>query len=159
MDGASTRAWRGTRNAALAIVLAACGLGAPPALPSDFPSDFPTPPSATLLSASGPSSFMAPTGGGFIAQWKSSLSRAEVEAFYGLPHAGWRAEVTLPGASSGPFGLALPTLFRFTHESDGLQASVIVGLSIPGDSARAGPGTLVQVAILPPRPSPSPTSR
>src|SRR5438270_11598983 len=158
MDGCSARTWRRTLAAALAVVLAACGLGAPPALPSDFPSDFPTPPSATLLSASGPSSFMTTTQGGFLAQWKSSLSRAEVEAFYASPHAGWRAVATLPGASPGPLGFAVPTVFRFTHETDGLEASVIVGLSIPGDSARAGPGTLVQVGILPPRPSPSPTS-
>ena len=156
--GSLVWAWPGMRSVALAIVLSGCAFPIPgtgsPSLPNDFPADFPTPPNATLLSASGPAPYMPPEARGFYAQWSSSLSRAELEAFYGAPHSGWHTDRTLPPPSALPFGFVAPTVFLFTHESDGMQASTAIGLSNPIDH-----GTLVQVTILPPRPTPTPTPR
>jgi hypothetical protein len=92
---------------------------------------------------------------GYTAQWDSSLSRAELEGFYAQMRGTWRARGSpLPFPSVGPLPISMPTGFLLVHESDGATASVLVGMTNPGRS-----GTLIQVTILPPRPSPSPTPR
>jgi len=93
---------------------------------------------------------MPPEARGVTAQWSSTLTRAELETFYGKPHAAWRvkgAPFTPPAA--GP--VTLGTIFLLSHDGDGQSATVGVGMSNTIDK-----GTLVQVTILPPRPSPSP---
>jgi len=98
-----------------------------PSLPDGFPADFPAPP-----------------------QWSSALSRAELEAFYRAPHPGWRA--TGPGSAPPSLGpIALPSAVFLTHVSDGLAATIAIGMPNPIDS-----GTLVAVTIVPRRPSSSP---
>ncbi len=119
-------------------------------LPKEFPADFPTPPSSKLVMASGPLPFMPPQMRGMTAQWSSTLTRAELETFYGKPHAAWRLNgAPITGPNAGP--LTLGTLFLLLHDGDGIVATVSVGASNMIDS-----GVLVQATILPARPSPSP---
>jgi len=119
-------------------------------LPKEFPADFPTPPSSKLVMASGPLPFMPPQLRGMTAQWSSTLTRAELETFYGKPHPAWRLNgAPITGPNAGP--LTVGTLFLLVHDSDGIVATVSVGASNMIDS-----GVLVQATILPARPSPSP---
>jgi len=119
-------------------------------LPKEFPADFPTPPSSKLVMASGPLPFMPPQLRGMTAQWSSTLTRAELETFYGKPHPAWRLNgAPIAGPNAGP--LTVGTLFLLLHDGDGIVATVSVGASNMIDS-----GVLVQATILPARPSPSP---
>ena len=149
---------RRTRSAlfVLALVaLAGCDVQIPQpggsvSLPKEFPADFPTPPSSKLVMATGPLPFLPPEMRGMTAQWSSTLTRAELESFYGKPHAAWRLSgAPITGPSAGP--VSLGTLFLFLHDGDGIAASVSVGASNMIDN-----GILVQATILPARPSPSP---
>jgi hypothetical protein len=149
---------RGARTATLVLALLALGgcdvqvpsSGGSVSLPKEFPSDFPTPPSSKLVMATGPLPFVPPEMRGMTAQWSSTLSRAELETFYGKPHAGWRLTgAPITGPSAGP--VSLGTLFLLVHDGDGIGASVSVGASNMIDS-----GVLVQATILPGRPLPSP---
>src|SRR5207245_6806197 len=98
-----------------------------PSLPDGFPADFPAPP-----------------------QWSSALSRAELEAFYRAPHPASRA--TGPGSAPPSLGpIALPSAVFLTHVSDGLAATIAIGMPNPIRS-----GTLRPVTNVQPRPSPSP---
>src|SRR5439155_20662969 len=83
-------------------------------------------------------------------QWSSALSRAELEAFYRAPHPGWRP--IGPGSAPPSLGpIALPSAVFLTHVSDGLAATIAIGIPNPIDS-----GTLVAVTIVPRPPSSSP---
>jgi hypothetical protein len=85
------------------------------------------------------------------AQWSSTLSKDELMAYYAQRHGGWAPyQNTVQGPSAGP--ISLGTIFLLVHAGDGLSASVVVGMTNTIDS-----GTLVQVTILPPRASPSPS--
>jgi len=140
---------------ALIVPLAGCDLQIPSSggtvsLPKEFPADFPTPPSSKLVMASGPLPFMPPQLRGMTAQWSSTLTRAELETFYGKPHPAWRLNgAPITGPNAGP--LTVGTLFLLLHDGDGIVATVSVGASNMIDS-----GVLVQATILPARPSPSP---
>ncbi len=149
---------RGARTAALVLTLVALGgcdvrvpsSGGTISLPKEFPSDFPTPPSSKLVMATGPLPFLPPEMRGMTAQWSSTLSRAELESFYGKAHPAWRlsgAPITAP--SAGP--VSLGTIFVLIHDGDGVGASVSVGATNMIDN-----GVLVQATILPARPFPSP---
>jgi hypothetical protein len=143
--------------AALAITVTGCGLTAPrlgdASLPSDFPADFPAPPSAKLLSATGPLPFVPAEARGFAAEWSSSLSRAELEAFYTERHGAWRLQDgPIAAPSVGPLPISLPAMFILVHDVNGAVATVSVGVTTPGVS-----GTVVFATIIP-RPSPSPTA-
>jgi hypothetical protein len=149
---------RRARSAALAlavVALAGCDVqmpssGASVSLPKDFPADFPTPPSSKLVLASGPLPFVPAEMRGMTAQWSSTLTRAELETFYGRAHAAWRPKgAPITGPSAGP--VSLGTIFVLLHDADGVVATVSVGASNLIDS-----GILVQATILPARPSPSP---
>ncbi len=119
-------------------------------LPKEFPADFPTPPDSKLLMATGPLPFLPPEMRGMTVQWSSTLTRAELESFYGKSHAAWRLSAApISGPSAGP--VSLGTLFLLMHDGDGLAATVSVGASNMIDN-----GILVQATILPARPSPSP---
>jgi len=140
---------------ALIVALAGCDVQIPSSggnvsLPKEFPSDFPTPPSSKLVMASGPLPFLPPELRGMTAQWSSTLTRAQLETFYGKPHPAWRLNgAPITGPSAGP--VSLGTLFLLLHDGDGIAASVSVGASNMIDN-----GVLVQATILPARPSPSP---
>ena len=149
---------RRTRSAALVlalVALAGCNVQMPSSsggvtLPKEFPADFPTPPSSKLVLATGPLPFVPADMRGMTVQWSSTLSRAELESFYGKSHAPWQlsgAPITSP--SAGP--VSLGTLFVLRHDGDGIAATVSVGASNMIDD-----GTLVQATILPSRLSPSP---
>src|SRR5438876_5692471 len=149
---------RWARSAALVlalVALAGCDVRIPSAggsvsLPKEFPADFPTPPSSKLVMASGPLPFVPPEMRGMTAQWSSTLTRAELETFYGKPHAAWRLSgAPITGPSAGP--VSLGTIFVLVHDDDGIGASVSVGATNMIDS-----GVLVQATILPARPFPSP---
>jgi hypothetical protein len=134
--------------------LAACGVQIPQpggnvSLPKEFPADFPTPPSSKLLMATGPLPFLPPEIRGMTVQWSSTLTRAELESFYGKSHAAWRLSAApITGPSAGP--VSLGTLFLLIHDGDGLAATVSVGASNMIDN-----GILVQATIIPARLSPS----
>ncbi len=84
------------------------------------------------------------------AQWSSTLTRAQLESFYGKPHPAWHLNgAPIIGPSAGP--VSLGTIFLLLHDGDGIAASVSVGASNMIDN-----GVLVQATILPARPSPSP---
>jgi hypothetical protein len=149
---------RRTRAAALVfalIALTGCDVQVPSSggsvsLPKEFPADFPTPPHSKLVLASGPLPFVPAEMRGMTAQWSSTLTRAELEAFYGDTHAAWRLSgAPITGPSAGP--ISLGTIFVLRHDGDGITATVSVGASNMIDS-----GILVQATILPARPSPSP---
>ena len=119
-------------------------------MPKEFPADFPIPPSSKLVLASGPLPFVPLEMRGMTAQWSSTLTRAELETFYGKPHAAWRLNgAPITGPSAGP--VSLGTIFVLTHDGDGIAATVSVGASNMIDG-----GILVQATILPARPSTSP---
>jgi len=140
---------------ALIVALAGCDVQVPSSggsvsLPKEFPSDFPTPPNSKLVMASGPLPFLPPELRGMTAQWSSTLSRAELESFYGKPHPAWRLSgAPITGPSAGP--VSLGKIFLLLHDGDGIAASVSVGASNMIDN-----GVLLQATILPARPSPSP---
>jgi hypothetical protein len=118
-------------------------------LPKEFPADFPTPPSSKLVMATGPLPFLPAEMRGMTAQWSSTLTRAELESFYGKPHAAWRLSgKPITGPSAGP--VSLGTLFVLLHDDDGITATVSVGASNMIDN-----GILVQATIIPARLSPS----
>ena len=99
--------------------------------------------------ATGPLPFLPPEMRGMTAQWSSTLSRAELESFYGKSHAAWRLSgAPITGPSAGP--VSLGTIFVLVHDSDGIGASVSVGATNMIDN-----GVLVQATILPARPFPS----
>jgi hypothetical protein len=137
------------------VALAGCDVQIPQpggsvSLPKEFPADFPTPPNSKLLMATGPLPFLPPEMRGMTVQWSSTLTRAELESFYGKPHAAWQLSgAPITGPSAGP--VSLGTLFLLLHDGDGIAATVSVGASNMIDS-----GILVQATILPARPSPSP---
>jgi hypothetical protein len=137
------------------VALAGCNVQMPSSggsvsLPKEFPADFPTPPSSKLVLASGPLPFVPAEMRGMTAQWSSTLSRAELESFYGKPHAAWRLSgAPITGPSAGP--VSLGTIFLLFHDDDGIAATVSVGASNMIDA-----GTLVQATILPARPGASP---
>src|SRR5438552_15098975 len=123
--------FRGARTAALVLTLVALGgcdvrvpsSGGSISLPKEFPSDFPTPPSSKLVMATGPLPLLPPEMRGMTAQWSSTLSRAELESFYGKPHPAWRlsgAPITAPSAGR----VSLVTIFVLLHDGDGVGASV-----------------------------------
>lgn len=149
------RALRAALLLGLIVPLAACGVKVPSvfgeaSLPAEFPADFPIPPSSKLLTATGPLAFMPPEARGMTAQWSSTLTRAELESFYGKPHEAWRVKgAPFSPPAAGP--VTLGTIFVLWHDGDGQSATVGVGMSNTIDK-----GTLVQATILPPRPSPSP---
>ena len=146
------------RSAALVlalVALAACDVRIPSSggsvsLPTEFPTDFPIPPSSTLVLATGPLPFLPADMRGMTAQWSSTLTRAELESFYGKPHAAWKLYgAPITGPSAGP--VSLGTLFVLRHDGDGIAASVSVGASNMIDN-----GILVQATIIPARALPSP---
>jgi hypothetical protein len=146
------------RSAALVlalVALAACDVRIPSSggsvsLPTEFPTDFPIPPSSTLVLATGPLPFLPADMRGMTAQWSSTLTRAELESFYGKPHAAWKLYgAPITGPSAGP--VSLGTLFLLRHDGDGIAASVSVGASNMIDN-----GILVQATIIPARALPSP---
>ena len=148
----SDEKYRRVKRALLGLLLAGCVVARPatPSLPDGFPSDFPVPPNARLITASGPLPFVPAEMRTITAQWSSALSRAALEAFYRAPHPGWRA--TGPGSAPPSLGpIALPSAVFLTHVSDGLAATIAIGMPNPIDS-----GTLVAVTIVPRRPSSSP---
>ena len=139
------------RSAALVlalVALAGCDVRIPSSggsvsLPTEFPTDFPIPPSSTLVLATGPLPFLPADMRGMTAQWSSTLTRAELESFYGKPHAAWKLYgAPITGPSAGP--VSLGTLFVLRHDGDGIAASVSVGASNMIDS-----GILVQATIIP----------
>ena len=149
---------RRARSAALVlalVALAGCDVQIPSSggsvsLPKEFPADFPMPPSSKLLMATGPLPFVPSAMRGMTVQWSSTLTRAELESFYGKSHAGWRLSgAPITGPSAGP--VSLGTIFVLLHDGDGIAASVSVGASNMIDS-----GILVQATILPARPGASP---
>ena len=146
------------RSAALVlalVALAGCDVRIPSSggsvsLPTEFPTDFPIPPSSTLVLATGPLPFLPADMRGMTAQWSSTLTRAELESFYGKPHAAWKLYgAPITGPSAGP--VSLGTLFLLRHDGDGIAASVSVGASNMIDN-----GILVQATIIPARALPSP---
>jgi len=146
------------RSAALVlalVALAGCDVRIPSSggsvsLPTEFPTDFPIPPSSTLVLATGPLPFLPADMRGMTAQWSSTLTRAELESFYGKPHAAWKLYgAPITGPSAGP--VSLGTLFVLRHDGDGIAASVSVGASNMIDN-----GILVQATIIPARALPSP---
>jgi len=155
--GTTQRVVERTRSALLVLALvglAGCNVQIPQpggsvSLPNEFPADFPIPPSSKLVLASGPLPFLPPQARVMTAQWSSTLTRAELESFYGKSHAAWKITgAPITGPSAGP--VSLGTLFIFTHDGDGLGATVSVGASNVIDS-----GILVQATIIPARPLPS----
>ena len=149
-----------TRSGSAALVLALVALagcdvriptsGGSVSLPKEFPADFPTPPSSKLVLATGPLPFVPAEMRGMTAQWSSTLTRAELETFYGKAHAAWKPYgAPITGPSAGP--VSLGTIFVLRHDGDGITASVSVGASNMIDT-----GVLVQATILPARPLPSP---
>ena len=146
---------RRVRVAALVLALVGCDVQIPSpggsvSLPKEFPADFPIPPSSKLVLASGPFPFVPAEIRGMTAQWSSTLTRAELESFYGKSHAAWRLSgAPITGPNAGP--VSLGTLFVLRHDGDGVTATVSVGASNVIDN-----GILVQATILPARPSPSP---
>jgi hypothetical protein len=138
------------------VALAGCNVQIPQpggsvSLPKEFPADFPTPPSSKLVMATGPLPFLPPEMRAMTAQWSSTLTRAELESFYGRSHAAWKLNgAPITGPSAGP--VSLGTLFILTHDGDGIGATVSVGASNVIDN-----GILVQATIIPARPSPSPS--
>ena len=146
------------RSAALVlalVALAGCDVRIPSSggsvsLPTEFPTDFPIPPSSTLVLATGPLPFLPADMRGMTAQWSSTLTRAELESFYGKPHAAWKLYgAPITGPSAGP--VSLGTLFLLRHDGDGIAASVSVGASNMIDN-----GILVQATIIPAPALPSP---
>jgi len=144
---------RGARSAALRlalVALAGCDVQVPSSggsvsLPKEFPSDFPIPPNAKLVMATGPLPFLPAEMRGMTAQWSSTLSRPELESFYGSPHPAWRLTgAPITGPSAGP--VSLGTIFLLLHDGDGIGASVSVGASNVIDN-----GVLVQATIIPAR--------
>lgn len=99
--------------------------------------------------ATGPLPFMPAELRGMTAQWSSTLTRSELETFYGRPHAAWQLiGAPITGPAAGP--VSLGTIFVLRHDGDGIGASVSVGASNVIDN-----GTLVQATILPARVRPS----
>src|SRR6266849_1350113 len=97
-------------------------------LPKEFPADFPTPPSSKLVLATGPLPFLPAEMRGMTVQWSSTLTRADLESFYGKSHAAWRLKgAPITGPSAGP--VSLGTLFVLSHDGDGITATVSVGAS------------------------------
>jgi hypothetical protein len=138
---------------ALSGVLSGCGFSVPTtaALPSEFPADFPKPPSARLITATGPLPFVPAEVRTIAVQWSSTLSKADLVSFYATPHGLWAPyEKPVEGPTAGP--ITLGTVFLLRHGADGMSATVSVGMTNAIDK-----GTLVQATILPPRASPSPT--
>jgi hypothetical protein len=137
------------------VALAGCNVQIPSSsgsvsLPKEFPADFPTPPSAKLVMATGPLPFVPEDMRGMTVQWSSTLTRAELESFYGKPHSAWKPYgAPITGPSAGP--VSLGTIFVLRHDGDGLAASVSVGASNMIDS-----GILVQATIIPARTLPQP---
>jgi hypothetical protein len=124
--------------------------GASVSLPKEFPADFPTPPSSKLVLATGPLPFLPEDMRSMTAQWSSTLSRAELESFFGKAHAAWKPYgAPITGPSAGP--VSLGTIFVLRHDGDGVAASVSVGASNMIDS-----GILVQATIIPGRTLPPP---
>src|SRR5438128_12626887 len=121
---------RGARTAALVLTLVALGgcdvrvpsSGGTISLPKEFPSDFPTPPSSKLVLATGPLPFVPAEMRGMTAQWSSTLTRAELETFYGKAHAAWKPYgAPITGPSAGP--VSLGTIFVLRHDGHGIKAS------------------------------------
>src|SRR5881397_1711831 len=105
-----------TRSGSAALVLALVALagcdvriptsGGSVSLPKEFPADFPTPPSSKLVLATGPLPFVPAEMRGMTAQWSSTLTRAELETFYGKAHVAWRLTgAPITGPSAGPVSL------------------------------------------------------
>jgi len=149
---------RGAQSAVLVLAIVAltgCDVHIPSegetvSLPKEFPSDFPIPPSSKLVLAQGPFPFLPADMRAMTAQWSSTLTRAELEIFYGKSHGTWRLRgAPITGPSAGP--VSLGTIFGLSHDGDGLAATVSVGASNMIDS-----GVLVQATILPTRASPPP---
>jgi hypothetical protein len=147
-------------RSALLLVLAVVALtgcdvriptsGGTVSLPNEFPADFPVPPNSKLVLAQGPLPFVPPEMRVMTAQWSSTLTRAELESFYGKPHPAWRISgKPIEAPSTGP--ISLGTMFVLRHDGDGITATVSVGVSNMIDN-----GILVQATILPARPSPPP---
>jgi hypothetical protein len=155
IEGQLVRAARAASLVLALVALAACDVRIPSeggsiSLPKEFPADFPIPPSSKLLLAQGPLPFVPPEMRGMTAQWSSTLSRAELESFYGKSHASWKPYgAPITGPSAGP--LSLGTIFVLRHDGDGVGASVSVGASNMIDS-----GILVQATIIPARTLPAP---
>jgi hypothetical protein len=150
--------FRRARSAALVLsltALAGCNVQMAPSdgtvsLPKEFPADFPTPPSSKLLLATGPLPFVPAEMRAMTVQWSSTLTRVELESFYGKSHAAWRPRgAPITGPNAGP--VSLGTIFVMAHDGDGITATVSVGASNMIDS-----GILVQATILPARPGASP---
>jgi hypothetical protein len=119
-------------------------------LPKEFPADFPIPPSSKLLLATGPLPFLPEDMRGMTAQWSSTLTRADLESFFGKAHAAWKPYgAPITGPSAGP--VSLGTIFVLRHDGDGVAASVSVGASNMIDT-----GILVQATIIPARTLPAP---
>ena len=137
------------------VALAGCDIRIPASggsvsLPNEFPVDFPIPPSSKLVLVQGPLPFVPPEMRVMTAQWSSTLTRAELESFYGKPHPAWRLSgKPIEAPSAGP--ISLGTMFVLRHDRDGLTATVSVGVSNMIDD-----GVLVQATILPARSSPPP---
>jgi hypothetical protein len=155
MAGYLTRRVRSAALVLALVALAGCDVRIPSSggsvsLPTEFPADFPIPPSSTLVLATGPLPFLPADMRGMTAQWSSTLSRAELESFYGKPHAAWKLYgAPITGPSAGP--VSLGTIFVLRHDGDGITASVSVGASNVIDD-----GILVQATIIPARALPSP---
>ena len=155
MAGYLTRRVRSAALVLALVALAGCDVQIPSSggsvsLPKEFPTDFPIPPSSTLVLATGPLPFLPADMRGMTAQWSSTLTRAELESFYGKTHAAWKPYgAPITGPSAGP--VSLGTLFLLRHDGDGIAASVSVGASNMIDN-----GILVQATIIPARALPSP---
>jgi hypothetical protein len=138
---------------AIGVVLSSCSFSGPTtaALPSEFPADFPKPPSAKLITATGPLPFVPAEVRTISVQWSSTLSKADLVSFYSTPHGRWAPyDKPVEGPGAGP--ITLGTVFLLRHDGDGMTATVSVGMTNAIDK-----GTLVQATILPPRAIPSPT--
>lgn len=155
MAGYLTRRVRSAALVLALVALAGCDVRIPSSggsvsLPTEFPADFPIPPSSTLVLATGPLPFLPADMRGMTAQWSSTLTRAELESFYGKTHAAWKPYgAPITGPSAGP--VSLGTIFVLRHDGDGIAASVSVGASNMIDN-----GILVQATIIPARALPSP---
>jgi hypothetical protein len=155
MAGYLTRRVRSAALVLALVALAGCDVRIPSSggsvsLPTEFPTDFPIPPSSTLVLATGPLPFLPADMRGMTAQWSSTLTRAELESFYGKAHAAWKPYgAPITGPSAGP--VSLGTIFVLRHDGDGITASVSVGASNVIDN-----GILVQATIIPARALPSP---
>jgi len=155
MAGYLTRRVRSAALVLALVALAGCDVQIPSSggsvsLPKEFPTDFPIPPSSTLVLATGPLPFLPADMRGMTAQWSSTLTRAELESFYGKTHAAWKPYgAPITGPSAGP--VSLGTIFVLRHDGDGIAASVSVGASNMIDN-----GILVQATIIPARALPSP---